>query len=89
MTDSTISASKMIALVGWGLSLALLVLGWNAHIAGHESRSTMFGLSAAWSSAVAAVLQIRCWTIRVCTLVRLCAETGGGQDVTTKLHALR
>lgn len=77
MRDSQISASKIITAGLWAWVLVVLAAAWVVWLAGHHQLAAMFGFTSCASSAVAATGQIRCYTLRVCGLLRAV----GGLDI--------
>jgi hypothetical protein len=75
MTDPTFSLYRIAAPFAWVVSATLLMAGWVAHATSHSETGQMLAYSAAWSSAVAAALHVRCWVGRVCTMIRVCTDS--------------
>lgn len=71
MHDSQVSASKVITAVLWVWTGAILAAAWTVWVFDQKDLSAMFGFTACASSAVAATSQIRCYTLRVCGLLRV------------------
>lgn len=69
MIDRSVSASKIEAGVLWGLVILLILGAWAVAFV-HWQAAILVGVTACALSAGAATMQIRCYVIRVCALLR-------------------
>lgn len=82
MDDGQWSACKVVATMLWGWTTLCGVLMWASLVTGHEGLMHALGFTACASSAVAAVMSIKCYTVRICTLLRaqaLLDDSGPGR----------
>ena len=88
MHDNAIPISRVVTGALWTWVLLLLTAAWIVWgVAGQHGAGVMLGLTACASSAAAATAQIRCYTLRVCALLRV---TSGLEDAPTiELRPLR
>lgn len=70
MNDSTVETSKLITALLWTLVSLLGLAAWVTWAAGTEDVWMMLAFTACATSAVAATSQIRCYTLRVCGMLR-------------------
>lgn len=88
MNERTTSTDMVVAGIAWTVVVLLLTSGWLLLGAGNWQVGLMLGLTACAASAFAAVRHIRCYTVRLCALVRNCAGLVDSQDGAS-LHSLR
>ena len=77
MRDGQVPTSKIITFVLWAWTGFVLIGAWAAWLAGRHELAAMVGFTACASSAVAATSQIRCYTLRVCGLLRIVGSLDG------------
>lgn len=80
MHDSSISTSKLIAGSLWAASVIAMMIAWGVWAAGYDSAALMIATTAVLSVGGAVVAQIRCYTLRLCGLLRA-VDIGGVEDV--------
>lgn len=85
MNSRTISTDAVITGTLWVLTGAFFVASWLVYFAGHQELALMIALSGCPVVAAAMVGQIRCYTRRVCGLVRATRLEGGDAGI----HSLR
>ena len=76
MYDGSVSTSKLITIALWAWVILLLSAAWIVWALGKHEGAAMLGFTACASSAAAATSQIRCYSLRVCALMRV---TPGGE----------
>lgn len=89
MHDNSIPTSRVITGALWTWVILVLLAAWIVFAVGYHELAAMLGLTACASSAAAATAQIRCYTLRVCALLRVTAGLDGGDAPTVQLHPLR
>lgn len=87
MRDSTVQTSRLITTLLWTVVSLLLAASWVTWATGTRSVWMMLAFTGCLTSAVAAVSQIRCYTLRVCGLLRATGVIEG--ERTPELHSLR
>lgn len=70
MQDKSVSMSKFAAGAAWGLMVVAFTVSIGVMIAGHLELAVIIGIKSVLWAAVAGVLTVRCWTLRVCTLLK-------------------
>lgn len=84
MYDSAVPISRVFASVLWIAAAVAFALGWILFGVVGPQLGLMVLLTATCILGLAGLLQIRCWTIRVCVLVR-----GPEREGAAQLHTLR
>ena len=88
MHDNAISASKLAAYALWAWVALLFAVAWLTWAFGdHETLWMMFAFTGCASSALAATFQVRCYSLRVCALLR--ATHGLDTPPPSEVRALR
>lgn len=68
------SRGVIVAAIGWATTALMLLVAWTAWILGgpeHAYFALLVAETACATSAVAAVLHLRCYSARICRLVRV------------------
>lgn len=86
MNDPEISMSKAVAFVAWSIMAMCALVALVVFAMGHQNLGLLIGIKALLWSAVAAVLTIRCWTLRVCRMIRASA---GLDSQAGEVHPIR
>lgn len=81
MDSGTISTDAVITGTLWALTSVFFVASWTVYFVGIKQLAVMIALSGCPVIAAAMVLQIRCYTRRVCGLVRATRLDGDAADV--------
>lgn len=92
MTDQkAIPLSTVITTIIWGLAFALIIAAWIFTSAGNCRVAIMVGFTAMLTSAVAATVTIRVFTLRTQSLIRALSGLDGGglNDADGSVHRLR
>lgn len=70
--EARFSTSSVVAMASWLTSLVLLLVAWGLFAGGdHMYLAILLAETGCVVSAVAAVVQIRCYSARVCRLIRV------------------
>lgn len=86
MTDTTVPLARVVTFVLWTLGAFALIAAWVVTLTASHATGDLLGITAIVFCAVAGVSQIRCYVLRVCTLLRLVRSE---QEVNAELHGLR
>lgn len=86
MHDGSISTSKLIAASLWAISAAVLGAAWIAWGQGEPGLAIMMASSSVLPAAAAGVAQVKCYSLRLCGLLRVVADD---QDEMPPLRSLR
>lgn len=88
MNDTAVPINRLIAYTFWALAGLTMIAAWLVIlIAGHPV-GYMLGLTALCFIGVAAVSQIRCYVVRLCSLLRA-YESADRASAAADLHAIR
>lgn len=78
MQDSSVPTSKLIAAALWTVAITIMAAAWVTWMAGDDpGLALMIAASAVLPAAGAGVAQIRCYSLRVCGLLRVMAADQG------------
>jgi len=86
MQDSSIPTSRLITAALWAIVAIIMGTAWLLVGLGHRTAANMLGLTGCATSAAAAVSSIRCYTLRICALLR---ATSGRMIGDSDLHSVR
>lgn len=83
MTDNSFSATKAVAIVLWVAVVVMMSVMAVATMTGHSDLAHLFGFIGCSTSAVAAVVTVRLYVLRVCGLIRVVCgiESGRGSQL--------
>jgi hypothetical protein len=79
MHDGAIPTSKLITATLWGWVALVILTAWLTWFLGYHGLAMMFGFTACALSAVAAASQIRCYSLRLCGVIRAVSGPDEGQ----------
>lgn len=85
MQDAAVPISKVAAMGAWSVAAILFVVTW-VLVANGSRWAHVMSYSSIVVCIVAATLQVRCWVVRVCALLR---ATAGLDGEGSNLHAIR
>lgn len=94
MHESTISTSRVIASTLWTWVVVLMAAAWIIILWApqHWPTAMMLAATSCASSGIAAVMHVRCYAIRMCTLIRTSSTAGrppASQLATVPRHTVR
>lgn len=81
MNSGTISTDAVFTGALWVLTSVFFAASWTIYFVGDKQLAVMIALTGCPVIAIAMVLQIRCYTRRVCGLVRATRLDGDAADV--------
>lgn len=87
MNDTSISTSRLITATLWVLAGLTFAAAWVAWWATDHELAVMIATTGVLPLGAAATSQVRCYTLRVCGLLR--ATGGFERERTPELHSLR
>lgn len=87
MQDSTVATSKLITSALWAWVAALFIAAWLTYAITTHDIWMMLAFTGCASSALAATSQIRCYSLRICGLLRV--ASGLGAPRSADVHSLR
>lgn len=80
MQDSSIPASRVISFALWAVVAGFMIAAWLVLFAGEADVAIMIGLTGCVAAATAAVATIRCYSLRLCAVLRIISINQRGQD---------
>ncbi len=86
MRDNDVSLSKLVTIILWVLSAFVFLADWAIWFAGYRDLAIMVGTTAILVVSAAAVSQIRCYSLRICGLLR---AIGGLDDARPPVRSIR
>lgn len=86
MPDGSIPTSRVVVVILWTAAFLLFVASWWTWFAGADTLPMMLGLSGCTVVAGAAVAQIRRYSSRICSLIRV---SSGMERPDVDLHTVR
>lgn len=85
MNDTTVPINWLISYTSWALAALTLASAWLVTLVADQQVGAMLGITALCFSAIAAVSQIRCYVVRLCSLLRAMQVE---RELNTELHSL-
>lgn len=70
MNNKTVSTDVVATMALWSISAVFVIAAWATYLTGHHELAIMLALTGGPVVAAAMTSQVRCYTRRVCGLVR-------------------
>jgi hypothetical protein len=71
MHDSSIQLSRLITAVLWFMAASMFLAAWTVALFANWHVAVMLGFTGCLFACLAGVSQVRCYTLRICGLVRV------------------